>query len=72
MTFTVNVLFTCIIYCDAGPGYDFYSFFQEVIIYIVHVEWFELNVDGETNRENIVLIHYLLKWLEKPGYEQKT
>ena len=22
MTFTVNVLFTCIIYCDAGPGYD--------------------------------------------------
>ena len=22
MTFTVNVLFTCITYCDAGPGYD--------------------------------------------------
>ena len=22
MTFTVNVLFTCIIYCHAGPGYD--------------------------------------------------
>ena len=22
MTFTVNVLITCIIYCDAGPGYD--------------------------------------------------
>ena len=22
MTFTMNVLFTCIIYCDAGPGYD--------------------------------------------------
>ena len=23
MTFTVNVLFTCIIYCDAGPSYDY-------------------------------------------------
>ena len=23
MTFTVNVLFTCITYCDAGPGYDY-------------------------------------------------
>ena len=22
MTFTVNVLLTCILYCDAGPGYD--------------------------------------------------
>ena len=22
MTLTVNVLFTCITYCDAGPGYD--------------------------------------------------
>ena len=22
MTFTVNVFFTCITYCDAGPGYD--------------------------------------------------
>ena len=22
MTFTVNVLLTCIIYCDTGPGYD--------------------------------------------------
>ena len=22
MTFTVNVLFTCITHCDAGPGYD--------------------------------------------------
>ena len=22
MTFIVNVLFTCITYCDAGPGYD--------------------------------------------------
>ena len=22
MTFTVSVLFTCIIYCDAGPDYD--------------------------------------------------
>ena len=22
MTFTVKVLFTCIIYCHAGPGYD--------------------------------------------------
>ena len=22
MTFTVNVLFTCIIYCDARPGYN--------------------------------------------------
>ena len=23
MTFTVNVLFTCIAYCDAGSGYDY-------------------------------------------------
>ena len=23
MTFTVNELFTCITYCDAGPGYDY-------------------------------------------------
>ena len=22
MMLTVNVLFTCITYCDAGPGYD--------------------------------------------------
>ena len=23
MTFTVNVLLTCILYCDAGPGCDY-------------------------------------------------
>ena len=37
--------------------YILFIFLGGYYIYIVHVEWFKFNLDGETNRENIVLIH---------------
>ena len=36
MTFTVDVLLTCILYCDAGPGCDLIKLFASTVLDSYH------------------------------------